>query len=204
MPRPSIRVSSRTVRALHGPSCLAAILLAGCAGTTPPSLPALPQLTASLGADRLAIAPSADPPAEVYSRIARGALRCWFGPEGSLKKTHIFQARVDPPASGGSAEIVVQTRDAENPVYGSLRAYSIDIVPSGGGSLVETRNGRFPEQQANAMMDDVARWSGGKEGCSMVGTGGWTPGQPPATPEAPAAKTEKKPKPAPSKSQIKA
>lgn len=204
MSQPLNMSKDRTPRAVFATVPLAAFALSACATASPPALPALSQLTASLGADRLAIAPSADAPAEVYSRIARGALRCWFGAEGSLKKTHVFQARVDPPAIGGSAEIVIQTRDTENPQHGSLRAYTIDIVPSGGGSHIEARNGRFAEQQANAMMDDVSRWASGKEGCSMVGTGGWNAGQPSPQPEPPASTSDKPKKSAPPKRQVKA
>ena len=44
---------------------------------------------------------------EVYTRIARGAMGCWFAPAGPLKKTHVFYADVEPAAAGRGAEIVI-------------------------------------------------------------------------------------------------
>jgi hypothetical protein len=173
-------------------SVAAAVTLAvpGCAGN-PLSLPAV---TAALDSRPPSLTlVSADPPAEAYSRIARGALRCWFGPEGSLKRTHIFNARVDPQSKGGAAEIVVQTREPgqTGTTNGSLRAFSVSLAPNGNGSLIETRNVRFPEDLAASMSADVARWNSGKDGCAVIGTGGWAAAPPPP----PAPESKKKPKP---------
>ncbi|MGE0698371.1 MAG: hypothetical protein AB7O57_04680 [Hyphomicrobiaceae bacterium] len=153
----------------------------------------MPPITASLGAESLAIPPSPDTPAEVYSRVARGALKCWFGPDGSLKRTHVFHARVDPPSSGGTAEIGVSTRDpvSGSSSQGSLRAFRVGIAPNGGsGSLVEAQNVRFPEEQARLMSADITRWVAGQEGCSVVGTGGWTAGPGAEQPAEPAPKAK--------------
>jgi|LNFM01.1.fsa_nt_gb hypothetical protein len=168
-----------------------AMALSGCAGN-PLSLPAV---TAALDTRPPSLTVhSKDPPAEAYSRIARGALRCWFGPEGSLKRTHIFNARVDPPSKGGSAEIVVQTREPgqTGTTNGSLRAFSVSFEPNANGSLIETRNVRFPEDLAAGMSADVARWNSGKDGCAVIGTGGWAAGPPP--PPAPESKKKQKPR----------
>lgn len=156
-----------------------------------PSLP-LPATTSSLGADRLTATPSPDSPVEVYSRIARGALKCWFGAEGTLRKTHVFHARVDPPPAATPAEIVVLTRDDATPAHGSLRAFQITISPAPAGALIEAQNLKFPEPQGAAMTGDVSRWISGKEGCSVMGTGGWTAA--PATDAPPAAPAGKKKK----------
>ncbi|MGE0766412.1 MAG: hypothetical protein AB7L90_08110 [Hyphomicrobiaceae bacterium] len=123
-----------------------------------------------------------DPPVDVYARIARGALKCWFGPEGSLKKTYVFHAKVDPPSAGKGAEIAVHTR-TEGSSHGVLRAFAIAITPAGSGSIVEAQNIRFERSQAQLMIADVGRWSTGDEDCSVVGTGGWNPaaGQSPGT-----------------------
>lgn len=156
-------------------AALVALLLAGCSGNPP----TLGQLTASLGVDTLPIGPSSDPPVEVYSRVAKGALKCWFGPEGSLKATHVFHAKVDPPAAGGAAEIGVHTREAGSTI-GVLRAFGITINPvTGGGSAIEVQNVRFPEKEAALMKSDVARWIAGQDNCSIVGTGGWQAGPKP-------------------------
>lgn len=154
------------------PAALMALLCSGCSGNPL----ALGQITATLGGDALPLGPSGDPPVDVYARVARGALKCWFGPEGSLKATHVFHARVDPPSAGGSAEIGVHTREAGSTI-GVLRAYVIAINPvSGGGSTIEVQNVRLPEKDAALMKADVARWIAGQEGCSVIGTGGWQAG----------------------------
>lgn len=112
-------------------------------------------------------------PVEVYSRVARGALNCWFGVQGSLKKTHVFHANVASPVSGGGADIDVFERDpaAENPR--SLRAFKVLIAPFGTGASVTAENLRFPADMGRDLSADVARWAAGGEGCSVIGTGGW-------------------------------
>ncbi len=139
-----------------------AILQAGCETTS---------LSASLGASPNSA--HAEPPIEIYSRIARGALACWFGAQGSLKKSHIFNADVAPETAGGGAEIVIHERDptADNPR--SFRAYKVAIGRSGDGSNVQVENMRMPVNVAKDMDGDVLRWSKGQVGCSVVGTGGW-------------------------------
>jgi hypothetical protein len=122
---------------------------------------------------------NADPPIEVYARVARGALKCWFGTEGSLKKTHVFHAKADSPTAATPIEIAVNTRE-EGTSHGVLRAFAISITPSGSGSLVESKNIRFPAPQAEIMIADVGRWTSGKDDCSVVGTGGWNAATPAA------------------------
>lgn len=158
----------------HLKPALAAALVASLAGCSLEGMK-LPQLTQSLGGDAptSALTTSTDPPSDVYGRIARGALKCWFGPQGSLKATHAFHARVDAPSEGGQAEIVVHTRDTDKPQHGALRAYRIIIAPTPAGSLVEAQNVRFPEALGATLTSDVKGWIEGKEGCSGVGTGGW-------------------------------
>ena len=173
---------------------LSALIGAGCASNPL----TLPPLTSALGAVSLPMSPSADPPVEVYARVAKGALKCWFGPEGSLKKTHVFHAKVDPPSAGGAAEIAVHTRDADTS-RGVLKAFGIAITPGAAGSIVEAQNVRFPEPLAANMTADVARWVAGQEGCSIVCTGGRDAAAPaagePATKATVTAKAEDKAKP---------
>lgn len=132
----------------------------------------------------------AEPPVEIYSRIARGANLCWFGPLGSLKKTHIFHADAAPPAAGGEAEIILHERDANAQSPRSLRWFRISVIKAGEGSTVQVENLRFPEPVARDLTADVVRWAAGTIECSAVGTGGWAPKpEPPAAPsKAPSAK----------------
>ena len=125
-----------------------------------------------------------EPPVEIYSRIARGALRCWFGTQGSLKKTHVFHADVAPPSAGGGAEIAIYERDASGQVPRSVRAFRITIARSGDGSNVQPENFRMPEAVARDMDADVGRWAQGADACSVIGLGGWTaqPGKEEAPP----------------------
>lgn len=171
-----------------------ALLVLATGGCTEDALKLAP-LTASLGGSAPPVTQSADPPVDVYARVARGALRCWFGPEGSLKKTHVFHAKVEPPADGGAAEISIQTRETGS-THGVLLAYAIAIAPAPSGSLIEARNFRFTDDQANLMTQDVSRWVSGKEDCSMVGTGGWAAGSSGAAPAPVAEQASGKVKPA--------
>lgn len=133
-------------------------------------LPKLPEIPSSLGAEEWASIPVGGTPADAYAILAHGALKCWFGAQGSLKATHAFHARVDPPSKGGTAEIVVAVRDPLQPAYGALRAYQVAITPSSSGSLVEARNVRFPHTQAADMTADVRRWLGGQQDCGVAVT----------------------------------
>ncbi|MFM9940414.1 MAG: hypothetical protein ACKVP7_13065 [Hyphomicrobiaceae bacterium] len=139
------------------------LAMAGC-GTT--------SLSQSLG---VAVGATAhpEPPVEIYSRIAKGALNCWFGPQGSLKRTHVFHADVSPPSAGGAAEIVIHERDMAAASPRSLRFYRISITPAGEGSTVQIENLRFPEAVAKDLVADVVRWAGGGTECSVIGVGGW-------------------------------
>ena len=156
---------------------LAGLLATGCSD----SQLKLPPTTSALGSDAPSAPKSDDPPVEVYARVARGALKCWFGPEGSLKQTHVFHAKADPPSSGGAAEISVHTRET-----GSSHA--------SGGTVVEVQNYRFPDSQSKLMIGDVSRWVGGEAGCSIVGTGGWQAGSTTTTaaPQAPVEVSRKR------------
>jgi len=114
-------------------------------------------------------------PTEVYTRIARGVLTCWFGASGPLKASYIYHAEAEPQSKGGSSEIKILTRDADADDPRALRAYRIVIAPSGGETRVETENVRLPEPLAARLKEDVGRWSGDEAGCGEGPvTAGWT------------------------------
>ena len=182
---------SRDTRTSGSGLLLAALLCAGCSADSS----SLKAVTSSLSPAQLPVSTSSDPPVEVYARIARGALKCWFGPEGSLKKTHVFHAKVDPPVTGHAAEIAIHTREAGSS-HGVLRAFAVTIRPSGTGSVVEAENFRFATIQADLMIADVGRWTAGKDDCSIVGTGGWSAATPPAGAGSPQGGTLVQPAPA--------
>ncbi len=113
---------------------------------------------------------------EIYSRIARGAVQCWFGATGPFKKDFIYHADADAPSRGGKAEIVLHVREPVQPNPRGAKAYRIKIEPAGEASVVETENLRLPEPTARALNGDVGRWSKGEQGCAGATTAvGWTP-----------------------------
>lgn len=188
--RRSCACSAQSFAAANLPLALFIGLLAGGCGTT--------SLSQSLGVAVGATA-HAEPPVEIYSRIARGANTCWFGPNGSLKRTHIFHADVAPPSAGGEAEIVIHERDTTAQSPRSLRFYRISIKRAGDGSTVEIENLRFPATVAKDLVADVVRWAGGNHACGVIGVGGWDakssnePQAAAATPQAKKQPVKKKP-----------
>lgn len=172
----------------------AAGLLAACAGG--PALPGLPSAadfstgglpqmaTFAIGADRVVGTPT-----EVYTRVARGALTCWFGAAGGLKKSYIYHANAEPPSKGGSSEIIIYARDNAAADPRSQKAYEVEIATVDGHTKVDVQNVKMPEPLAQHMGADVARWAANEEGCGEGPiTGGWSAQET----VAPAAKTTRK------------
>lgn len=120
---------------------------------------------------------------EVYTRIARGVLTCWFGADGPLKQSYIYHAQADPASKGGKSRIRIMTRDHEAEDPRALRAYMIKITPGSGMTRLEVENRKLPAHLAEALQRDVSRWAGGDDGCGETPvTAGWSPdpeGKPP-------------------------
>lgn len=102
---------------------------------------------------------------EVYTRVARGALTCWLGPYGSLKKTHLFQAEAQPRSEGGAAQIAIHERIQGSPNQPGRKVFKIDIAPVGEKASVTAENLGLPQKQGDAMRADVERWAAADEGC---------------------------------------
>lgn len=164
---------------------------AGCAGL---SLPALPS-PEEIGRDEKREPPSGlqamlipsgrvvGTPTEVYTRIARGVLTCWFGADGPLKSAYIYHAQADPASKGGNAQIRIMTRDHEASDPRALRAYLIAISPGEGVTKVEVENRRLPEPMAVRLKEDIDRWATGQDGCGEGPvTAGWSAEPAPETP----------------------
>ena len=152
--------------ALIGPAALLSLLVGGCSGNTP-SLPALPQLTGTVTE-----APIVGSPTEVYERVARGAMSCWFGTNGPLKANYVYHAEAEPAGKGGKAEIVIHERDrrpTENPK--GIRAYRVAITPEDGQTTLVFENLKLPEPVAKAMEADARRWGTGALGCTDMDAG---------------------------------
>jgi hypothetical protein len=133
-------------------------------------------------------------PTEVYTRIARGVLTCWFGAAGPLKAGYIYHAEAEPASKGGSSEIKIMTRETAADDPRALRAYRIAIAPSGDKTKVEMENVRIPEPLAARLKLDVERWSSDEAGCGEAPvTAGWSAEQVVDTKAAKAKEKNKKP-----------
>ena len=153
---------------LIGLAALPALFVGGCSGATPPSLPSLTELTGTITE-----APIVGSPTEVYERVARGVLSCWFGTNGPFKANYVYHAEADPAAKGGKAEIIIHERDraADNPK--GPRAYRIAITPDGEATTLLFENLKMPEATAASMEAGARRWGTGAFGCADMEAGGW-------------------------------
>lgn len=152
-------------------------------------LPTLPEITEALSVSEADVVGS---PTEVYARVARGAMACWFGTSGPLKANYVYHAEAEPASQGGKSEIVIHERDrtSENPR--GLRAFRISIAQDGETVGLSIENLKLPGQLAKSMDKDVRRWAAGAIGCSEGGNQ-WSP-RAPAAPETPGAGQSRKQK----------
>jgi hypothetical protein len=179
---------NRSLFALGAP--LIAAILSACAGAgqqaQPLSLPKLPSVGSISEAIPVAIGQPVGSATDIYARIARGAMSCWFGTNGPLKKDYIFHASADAPSRGGKAQIAIHQRDPTQPNPRGAKAYLINIDPTGESSAtIKTENLKMTDAFATAMTGDVGRWSKSDQGCAENSTVvGWVPA-PPAPAEIP-------------------
>lgn len=128
---------------------------------------------------------------EIYSRLARGMLGCWFGANGLLKPTHIFHADLPPADKGGTAEIVIHERDQLSGNPRGLKSMRILLVPRSETSTgLQFETVRFPGETGDKMRASVKRWAAGKTECDAPTQAGWQPvaqtkPTPPSKPKAP-------------------
>ena len=179
---------------------LTAGALAGCSGNggaTTLALPSVSDLSVAALPSPGALNPIPEhvvgTPTEVYTRVARGALTCWFGASGPLKGTYIYHADAEPASKGGRSEIVIFVKDQQAGDQRSLRAFHVLISTVENKTKVEMENAKIPEPMAGRMKTDVARWAADEEGCGEAPvTAGWAAEQShSATPE-PKPKATKK------------
>ena len=171
--------------ALIGLAALPALIVGGCSGATPPSLPSLSELTGTITE-----APIVGSPTEVYERVARGVLSCWFGTNGPLKANYVYHAEAEPAAKGGKAEIIIHERDRASDNPKGPRAYRIAITPDGEATTLLFENLKMPEATAASMEAGARRWGTGAFGCADMEAGGWSENKP--TPPEPSKDGKKK------------
>jgi|GEM_PF-5938212 len=134
----------------------AAAAMAGCAGG--PALPALqppPQSTA-LDVGTL----------EAYTRIARAAMSCWFGPQGRLGGRYLFHAEAEPPSRGGGVEIVIHERAVDQPKPWGYKAFRITLTGGSGYTAIGMENLRMPAPLAAEMQAQALAWARGSSICT--------------------------------------
>ena len=158
--------------------------IAGCSGNAP-ELASFPEFTRSVSE-----APIVGAPTEVYERIARGALSCWFGAAGPLKADYVYHAEAAPASQGGKAEIVIHERDRLSGNPRGIRAYRIGIAAEKERTTLVFENFKMPENQARSMEVDARRWGAGSIGCAESQSGGWSENTP--TPPSPTQEAKKK------------
>ncbi len=144
-------------------------LLTGCGNLqitpgdlTTSALNALPKAELSLPS---AVKRPVGSPTEVYTRVARGVLSCWFGSHGPLKTTHRFHAQAEPRSKGGNSRITLYEIPKDRTRKLGDRAFSISITRDGTRAHVETENSRLSKRQANQFTKDVERWAAAQTGC---------------------------------------
>ena len=172
---------------------------------TMPDAPKLPSLDSVAALTAPAEAPPKGSATELYTKVARGAVGCWFGATGPLKKDYIYNAEADAPSRGGKAEITIHNRDASQPNPRGPKAYLIKIDPKDeSNATIATENLKMPEPMAEIMAADVNRWSRGDTGCAGTSTAAnWSPQVPILAPAA-AKPAVVKPKSSPMKKKVSA
>jgi hypothetical protein len=154
---------------------LAPTLLVVASACSSPSLTLAPQpqsqpqietaATSQAPVETVLIAPGT--PTGVYALVARGALGCWFGADGPLKPTHVFEAAAEPPANGGAAEIVLYERDESLRDKRGARAFRVAFATSSASVRVGVTAIRMEPQLGKLMIKDVEVWAQGGSGCQV-------------------------------------
>jgi hypothetical protein len=153
---------------------LVAVMFPGCGGTdllktsSLSALPELPKLPSSI-----AITPHSsshgESTHEIYSRVARGAKTCWFGPDKPLVKGYVFDGESASDADGGAAEVAVHVRTPDQPNPRGGKVFIVSITKEGDGSKIEMESRRIPDAMAEQLRANVARWAKtGSVECSAV------------------------------------
>ena len=158
---------------------LSGLALSGCAnmsdgpGLSLPALPSVASISAiGAGTSERPVGSATD----LYARVGRGAMACWFGANGPLKLGYIYHAEAEPASRGGGSEIIIHQREVGQPNPRGPKAYRIKIDPAGEAATIATENLKMPEASGRAMTADVERWSKGEAACAgSSAVAGWSP-----------------------------
>lgn len=158
---PGVRVERIALGWASAGGCLFALTLAGCSGTdllNTASLPAMPAIPSSIAVTAHSSNHS-ESTHEIYSRVARGAKTCWFGPGKPLVKGYAFDGESASEADGGAAEVAVHVRTPDQPNPRGGKVFVVGITKVADGSKLEMESRRIPDTLAEQMRADVAKWA---------------------------------------------
>jgi hypothetical protein len=147
--------------------CAIAFLLGACEGTgilktaSLQSLPTLPTITAHSSNH-------SENTHEIYSRVARGAKTCWFGPGKPLAAGYVFDGEAASDVDGGAAEVAVHVRAPDQPNPRGGKVFIVSLTKVADGSKLEMESRRIPDGMAEQLRADVTRWA--KTGSVECGT----------------------------------
>jgi hypothetical protein len=147
--------------------CAISLVLGACEGTgvlktaSLSSLPKLPTITGHSSSH-------GESTHEIYSRVARGAKTCWFGPGKPLVKGYVFEGEAASDVDGGAAEVAVHVRTPDQPNPRGGKVFIVSITKVADGSKLEMESRRIPDTMAEQLRADVARWA--KTGSVECGT----------------------------------
>lgn len=147
--------------------CAIALVLGACEGTgvlktaSLSNLPTLPTVAAYSSNH-------SESTHEIYSRVARGAKTCWFGPGKPLVKGYVFDGEAASDVDGGAAEVAVHVRTPDQPNPRGGKVFIVSITKVADRSKLEMESRRIPDTMAEQLRADVARWA--KTGSVECGT----------------------------------
>lgn len=180
-----VEISPKRILAIFAPrtrlwaaTSVISCLLAGCTNSGSLSTAALPKIP---DLPKVSLPEPPPPvvgtPTEVYERIGRGAMSCWFGSKGTLKSTHIYDAVAEPASQGGRAEINIRARNEGPQGVRGVKAFVIVIAPSGDDQTsVTSSNLKLPKDEGDLMSKSVMAWATGNQGCDPKSfTEAWAP-----------------------------
>jgi hypothetical protein len=183
---------------IRSPAFAALSLLSACSADSGSGTLGLPSaadlnITATRQPETGVLIPQSGPivgsPTEVYTRIARGALTCWFGAAGPLKARYIYHAEAEPPSKGGSSEIEIFAKEEGASDPRALRAYRVVISTAELKTKLEIENVKMNEPLLSRLNADVSRWAADEAGCGEAAvTAGWSAHDVPAAQAKPGKK----------------
>lgn len=138
------------------------LVLTACAATSLPELKT--SALSTLIKENYPSTINADP-IEVYQRIASRAAKCWFGPDGPLRQTHIFHAVVQSPVDGQTVEIGILKRTDKPKSPWGPKVYQIVLAGSTSTDVTFQNFGLDLKTRAGINKDALA-WANGHPACT--------------------------------------